>query len=59
MLQAWQLRSPIPDDQRRSFATALDGHRQWAARELGLDLAAELNVADRARLDRLAISSTR
>jgi len=55
---AWQLRSPILDEERRAFAAALDGHRQWAARELALDLAADLNVTDRARLDRLAISST-
>ena len=54
---AWQLRSPILDEERRAFAAALDGHRQWAARELALDLAADLNVPDRARLDRLAISS--
>lgn len=55
---AWQLRSPILDEERRAFAAALDGHRQWAARELALDLAGDLNVTDRARLDRLAISST-
>jgi transposase InsO family protein len=56
--QAWQARVPISFEERQTFLTALDGHRQWAAGELALDLAADLSVADRARLDRLAISST-
>ena len=54
--QAWQERAPITAEARQAFGTALDAHRAWAARELALDLAAELSVADRARLDRLAIS---
>ncbi len=54
--QAWQQRAPITAEERQAFGTALDAHRAWAARELALDLAAELSVADRARLDRLAIS---
>ena len=56
--QAWQARVPISFEERQTFLTAVDGHRQWAAGELALDLAADLSVADRARLDRLAISST-
>lgn len=55
--EAWQLRPPIPDEERLAFVAALSEQRQWAARELDLDLAAELSVADHARLDRLAISS--
>ena len=54
--EAWQSRVPILEDQRRTFAAALDAHRQWAAREMELDLVAPLGVADRARLDRLAMS---
>jgi hypothetical protein len=56
--QAWNLRSPIPTEKRQAFAAALGERRAWAARELDLDPAAELSVADRARLDRLAISQT-
>jgi len=54
--QAWHGRAPITAEARQAFGAALDAHRAWAAHELALDLAAELSVADRARLDRLAIS---
>jgi transposase InsO family protein len=56
--QAWNQRSPITDDQRQTFALALTERRAWAAEELGLDLAADLDRSDRARLDRLALSQT-
>jgi hypothetical protein len=56
--QAWNQRSPITDDQRQTFALALTKRRAWAAEELGLDLAADLDRSDRAWLDRLALSQT-
>ena len=56
--QAWQQRPPLTPEERQVFLAALDAHRQRAAQELGLDLAAELSHADRTRLDRLALSAT-
>jgi len=56
--EAWDQRTPISDDQRRAFQASLQKHRLKAAEDLGLDPLAELNVPDRARLDRLALSRT-
>ena len=56
--QAWQQRSPITPEERQVFAAQWNAHRQLAAQELGLDLSAELSHADRARLDRRALSAT-
>jgi len=56
--QAWQERPPLTPQERQLFLAALDAHRQRAAQELGLDLAAELSHVDRSRLDRLALSTT-
>ena len=36
--KAWNLRSPILAEERQAFAAALGQQRQWAARELDLDL---------------------
>jgi transposase InsO family protein len=54
--EAWRLRPRISAQERQAFLAAVEAHRVEAARELALDLAADLSVADRARLDRLAIS---
>ena len=56
--EAWQQRSPITDAERREFQRALAEARIEAASDLGLDLVEPLRVADRARLDRLALSRT-
>ena len=54
--EAWNARSPISDEERQTFQAALQKHRVTAAEDLGLDPSAELSVADRAALDRLALS---
>jgi putative transposase len=56
--EAWHQRSPITDDQRQAFQQTLGKARIKAASDLGLDLEDDLSVADRARLDRLALSRT-
>jgi transposase InsO family protein len=56
--EAWQQRTTITPEERQAFTAALSAHRQQAAQELGVDLSAELNHADRTRLDRLALSAT-
>lgn len=56
--QAWNQRTPITEDERGAFQTALEQHRRQAGEDLGLDLSSELSVRDRARLDRLALSRT-
>lgn len=55
--QAFQLRAPIADQDRQTFVAALEHHRQWAAHEMALNLVVELSSEDRARRDRLAIST--
>jgi len=54
--EAWDQRSPISDDQRQAFQVTLEKHRATAADDLGLDLSTELTIADRAALNRLALS---
>ena len=56
--QAWQQRSLITDAQREQFQRAFTEARIEAANDLGFDLVETLRVADRARLDRLALSRT-
>lgn len=56
--EAWNLRLSIGEAQRQAFVAALNDNRQLAAGHLDLDLGSELSVADRARLDRMAISDS-
>ncbi len=54
--EAWQVRGPISQDERRQFQACLAAERIRAAADLGFDLAAELNHYQQAELDRLATS---
>jgi len=56
--EAWQKRSPITDAQRQQFQRAFTEARIEAANDLGFDRVETLRIADRARLDRLALSRT-
>ena len=55
--QAFQLRVPITERDRETFLAMLDHQRQWATHEMALHQAGELSSEDRARRDRLAIST--
>lgn len=56
--EAWQAREAISQEERRHFQACLAAHRTQAAVDLGLDPTADLDHADRARWDRLALERT-